>query len=145
MPVLLKPPPIPCAKLRAEMKYGKWGMFIGALTILMSTAAFEWSMFSSAIKSDEVVPFTLVAGLVGLIIWLTGCVMTCRTAQAPSLFGAGVILLVFLFFGGALLDHISPRLTNVHMGMGGLFPPMAACFLGGLMFILVGIARLGAN
>ncbi|MGD0908024.1 MAG: hypothetical protein ABSA96_10615 [Candidatus Acidiferrales bacterium] len=129
----------------AKMNYGKHAMLLGGLTILGSALAFEWATFSRAIKSYEVVPIALIAGLAGLVVWLAGCVMICRTASAPSLFGGGVMMLFFLFFGGVLLDHISPALTNVHLGMGGIMAPMAACFLGGVMFILVGIVRLGAN
>ncbi len=120
-------------------------MLIGALTILASTIVFEWAAFSEATFSDQVPPIALVAGLVGLVIWVTGCVMICRTGSAPSLFGGGAAMLLFLFLGGSLLDHFSPALTNVHIGMGGLMAPMAACFLGGVMFILAGIVRLGAN
>ena len=87
----------------------------------------------------------LVVGLVGLIVWLTGCVMICRKLSAPSLFGCGVALLIFLFFGGTLLEHISPDMVNVHIGMPGILAPMAGCFLGGMMFILVGILRLAVN
>jgi hypothetical protein len=127
------------------MNYGKPAMLIGALTILASTIAFEWATFSEARRAYEVPPIALIAGLVGLVIWLTGCVMICRTVSAQSLFGSGAAMLFILFFGGSLLDHLSPALTNVHIGMGGLIAPMAACFLGGLMFILAGIVRLGAN
>ncbi len=120
-------------------------MLVGGLTILGGALAFEWAMFSRSVKSYEVVPIALIAGLVGLVIWLAGCVMICRTASAPSLFAGGVIMLFFLLLGGALLDRISPAITNVHGGMGGIMAPMAACFLGGVMLILVGIVRLGAN
>jgi len=129
----------------AEMNYGKQAMLAGGLTILGSAVAFEWATFSRAVKSYEVVPIALIVGLAGLIVWLAGCVTICRKASAPSLFGGGAMMLFFLFVGGSLLDHISPALTNVHLGMGGIMAPMAACFLGGVMFILVGIVRLGAN
>ena len=129
----------------AEMNYGKQAMLAGGLTILGSAVAFEWATFSRAVKSYEVVPIALIVGLAGLIVWLVGCVTICRKASAPSLFGGGAMMLFFLFVGGSLLDHISPALTNVHLGMGGIMAPMAACFLGGVMFILVGIVRLGAN
>lgn len=127
------------------MNYGKPAMLAGALTILASTAAFEWATFSEATIADQVPFIALIAGLIGLVIWLTGCVMICRTQSASTLFGSGVGMLFLLFFGGSLLDHVSPAVTNVHMGMGGLMAPMAACFLGGVMFILVGIVRLGTN
>ena len=120
-------------------------MLFGAPTILAGTAAFEWATFSESTDADQVVPIALIAGLVGLVIWLAGCVMICRTASAPTLFGGGAMMLFLLFFGGSLLDHFSPAATNVHLGMGGLLAPMAACFLGGLAFILVGIVRLGAD
>jgi hypothetical protein len=127
------------------MNYGKPAMLVGALTILASTLAFEWAAFSEAKIADQVAPIALIAGLLGLAIWLTGCVKICRTLSAPSLFGFGVAMLIVLFLGGSLLDHLSPAVTNVHIGMGGLMAPMAACFLGGLMFILLGIVRLGAH
>jgi hypothetical protein len=127
------------------MNYGKPWMLVGALTIIASTFAFEWAAFSESTSAYQVAPAALIAGLLGLVIWLTGCVMICRTLSAPSLFGLGAAFLVFLFLGGSMLDHFSPALTNVHIGMGGLMAPMAGCFLGGLMFILVGIVRLGAH
>ena len=120
-------------------------MIVGAMTILASTAAFDWATFSRGIFADQVAPIALVAGLVGLIIWLTGCVMICRKLSAPALFGCGVALLLFLFIGGTLLERVSPALVSVHTGMPGIFAPMAGCFLGGMMFILVGIFRLAVN
>ena len=138
-------PPIVCVKLRGEMNYGKPAMLVGALTILASTLTFEWAAFSRATFADQVPPIALIGGLIGLVVWLAGCVMICRTLSAPALFGSGATMLFFLFFGGALLDHFSPDLTNVHGGFGGLMAPMSACFLGGVMFILVCIVRLRAN
>jgi hypothetical protein len=143
--VLPPRPPTLCVKLRGEMKYGKPAMVIGALTILVSTLSFEWFTFSKTVLADQASPDDLIVGLIGLVIWLAGCVMICRTVSAPALFASGAALLFFLFFGGALLDHFSPDLTNIHIGMVGLMAPMAACFLGGVMFILVAIVRLVAN
>jgi hypothetical protein len=127
------------------MNYAKSAMLAGALTILASTLSFEWATFTESVHAYQVPPAALIAGLVGLAIWLTGCVMLCRKASGPTLFGSGAALLFFLFVGGAMLEHLWPNVSNVHMGMGGLFAPMAACFIGGMMFILVGIFRSGSN
>jgi hypothetical protein len=127
------------------MDYGKSVMIAGAMIILASSVAFDWAAFSRETIADQVAPIALVAGLVGLIIWLTGCVMICRKLSAPALFGGGVAMLIFLFFGGTLLEHISPALVNVHIGLPGIMAPMAGCFIGGIMFILVGMFRLAVN
>jgi hypothetical protein len=127
------------------LNFAKSAMLFGALTILASTVCFEWATFTQSAMAYRIPPAALIAGLVGLAIWLTGCTMVCRTASAPALFGGGAAMLFFLFVGGSLLERLWPSVTNVHGGMGGLFAPMAACFIAGMMFILVGIFRLGSN
>jgi hypothetical protein len=124
---------------------GKWLMVVGAMVLLASAVVFEWATFSRLTNDYRIVPPVLIAGLAGLAIWLAGCVLVCRVASGPGLFGGGVMMLVVLFLGGGLLDRFSPAVTNVQIGVAGIFAPMAACFLGGIMFIFVAIVRLGAN
>jgi hypothetical protein len=127
------------------MNPAKSAMLAGALTILAGTLAFEWATFSQSAIADKIPAATLIAGLVGLIIWLAGCVMMCRKASAATLFGSGAAMLVFLFVGGAMLERLWPSVTNAPGRMGGLLAPMAASFIGGMMLILVGIFRLGSK
>ena len=130
------------------MKFGNLLILAGALTILAGTAGFEIATFTSLRYSAlgyEIPPLALLASAIGLLVWLAGCILVCRRVAGPTLFGMGVILLFLLFVGGSLLDRFAPGVTNVHIGMGGILAPVAACFLGGVMLILVGIVRLDAN
>jgi hypothetical protein len=131
-------------KLDSQMKYGKWGMLIGALTIVASTTAFEWATFYDS-YDNKIFSIAFFGGPIGLIIWLVGCVRICRTIPGRTLLGAGILMLFFLFFTVALLDHISPVFFNAHLGIGGMLAPVTACLLGGLMFIVAGIVRIARD
>ncbi|HLJ23657.1 MAG TPA: hypothetical protein VKT71_06075 [Candidatus Acidoferrales bacterium] len=122
------------------MNPAKSALLAGALTILTSTLASEWATSSRAAIADQIPFAALIAAVAGLIIWLTGCVMICRKASAAALFGGGAAMLIFLSGGGSIVDHLWPSI-----GVGALLVPMAACFIGGMMFIVVGIFRSGSN
>ncbi len=127
------------------MGFAKGLMLFSGLTILLSTAAFEWATFSELTYVYQVPPLAMIAGLVGLAAWLVGSVMICGRVPASTLLSAGLLMLIFLPLCISMLSHLSPVFFNVHGGMGGFFAPVAACLLSGALFILAGIVRLGRD